>query len=222
MKTTAFLAFAAFGLCVFSPSFSYADDHKDMDEAEEERVLSPEEAKELIMSTPEADDATSGKVPDTKLKRYYDIRARQLAYRESVKEYRASLEARRKSYSAPQTAAAENYRETIAKLYASESKAAAEERARAENEEKLKAQKGENIKAKLRAKLEENKKKKEGTDDQPVVEEDRVAVNTTDGSDEEVGITEQPIPSDGEVEEGAPKKKVVTSDDAPDFDPANL
>lgn len=208
MKTAAYIALVALTFGAFSPSYSYADDHEDTEDVKEEKVLSSDEAKALVMSTPEADDAVKGKVPDTKLKRYYDVRARQLAYREGVKEYRSSLEARRKSYAAPQIDAAENYRETIAKVYAAETKAAAD--ARAESNEKEKDAAKEDMSSKK---------------DEPVVEDDQVASvdDASETSEEEgVGLTEKPIPSDVDAEEGAPKKKVVTSDDAPDFDPSDL
>lgn len=214
MKTAAFIAFLSLSIAL--PSYVYADDHKEMSETEEERVLSEKEAKELIMSTPEADDAVTGTVPDTKVKSYYDIRARQLAYRESVKDYRASLEARRKSYATPQTAASENYRETIAKLYESETKAEADKRANLE--------KSDEVKAKMRAKLDEVRKKKADGVSDPEVSDDQVAVSDVMNADvvDGTGLTEKPIPTDGEVVDGEPKKKVVTSEDAPDFDPSNL
>ncbi len=208
MKTTAFLALSVLTIGAFSIQHSYAhDSNESHDEPAEEAVLSADEAKELVMSAPEAADATKGLVPDSKLnKKYYDIRARQLAYREHVKAYRASLEKRRESYAQPQFNAAENYRETIAKVYAAEGAAAEEVRA-GEKEESAEAP------------------KKDYSKEAPAIKDSEVASAddvTGSESDADVGLTEKPIPADPEAEEGAPKKKVVTSDDAPDFDPSDL
>lgn len=230
MKIAGFIALTALTFGAFSPNYSYADDHDDMVEVEEydvdendeaenskpkdEDVLSAQEARELIMSAPEADDATKGTVPDTKLKKYYDIRARQVAYRENVKEFRASLERRRVSYAEPQFAAIENYRETIAKVYAAEGKVAEEDRANQDREERIAA-----IREKrLKKEAEEAKNGKSSSEDDEVVS----VSDESDADNDGTGLTEKPIPVEGEAEDGAPKKKVVTSEDAPDFDPANL
>lgn len=208
MKTTAFLALSALTIGVFSAPHSYAhDSNEPHDEAVEEEVLSLEEARALIMEAAEADDAVSGIVPDTKLKKYYDIRARQLAYREGVKEFRASLEARRGSFSAPEFAAIENYRDVIAKAYDAENAVA--ELARAEADAEVD---GHDV------------PKKDYSKEKPAIMDDDIALadDASDTEEQDTGLTEKPIPSDPEAEEDEPKKKVVTSDDAPDFDPSDL
>ncbi len=199
MKIAAFIALSALSLAALPVSYSYAND------GAEEQVLSLEDAKELINSEPEAKDATKGTVPDTNLTRYYDIRARQLAYRENVKDYRASLERRRVSYSKPQFEAAQNYRDTIAKVYIAEIEAAA--KARAEGSESYDDH--------------DNKTRDYSTEEPAIIDAD-LAANGEDSSQDAPGLTEKPIPADPDAEEGAPQKKVVTSKDAPDFDPSEL
>lgn len=194
MRISVLLAVLALTFAGFS---AYAEDTKKP--AADEEVLNLDEAKALIESSPAAKDAIKGTVPEDVSQNYYDIHARQIAYRENVKEYRASLEARRESFARPQYNALERYRETIAKVYAAEGEAA----------------------AKARADVKDVKKKKEidYSKEKPAIKDEDVAVADIE---EEGGLTEKPIPSDPEVEEGAPKKKVVTSEDAPDFDPSDL
>ena len=47
---------------------------------------------------------------------------------------------------------------------------------------------------------------------------DEAAETPEDGED----LKEVPIPEDEEADDGTPKRKVVTTDDAPEFDPSDL
>lgn len=180
-----------------------AEQSEDDDENKEEEVLSPEEAKSLIDNLPTAKDAVTGTIPTDSSVGAYDIYGRQLSYRESAKELRNSIEIRRENFEAPRLDNIEQYRDVKEKVYAAESKAFQD---KLKEEEELKAK----SKADSKANSEETKK-----DD--VV---KVVSSSEDAADDE-HLKEQEIPpKDGE--EVTKKKKVVTSPDAPDFDPKNI
>ncbi len=192
-----YVYFAFLGLALVSTPVFAADQES---EKKEEKILSPEEAKEAVMSLPTAKDAVSGTVPtEASALDYYDIYGRQLAYRENVKAYRASLESRRTSFVGPQVAAIERYRDTITKVYEAETEAAAKANALA-------------------------KPSAEKNVEQPTEESltDAVAGADHSATEEDAGLREEPIPSHSSADEQGARRKVVTSKDAPDFDPSDL
>ncbi|PCJ03249.1 MAG: hypothetical protein COB14_00520 [Alphaproteobacteria bacterium] len=203
-----FVAFAAFPL-----SFSYAEDVSD-DKKSEAEVLTLEEARNLIDGLPTAHDVVSGAVP-TQSQGFYDIYGRQVSFRESAKELRASLDVRRENFGAPRVEALEGYRDTVTKVYAAETVAYQADVRDAAME---KDEDAEEDKVTISVNASDEAKK---SDDMPMDEEE-VASADDDAQDEEApGLIEKPIPSDSD-EEGAAKKKVVMPDDAPEFDPADL
>ncbi len=171
------------------------------DMVEVEDVLTLDEAQDLIRNLPTASDAVSGVVSTDVDQQYYDLHARQLQYRENVKELRASLDERRENFVKPQVEALEQYRDVVDKVYAAETQAYQDELA-LQGEQKDEDLEG----------MAENE-----NDDEPV----DVVPDMDVDSEEDTGLTEQEIPQqDGE--DSSIKKKVVTSDDAPDFDPSGL
>ncbi|MBI1300741.1 MAG: hypothetical protein GC137_03690 [Alphaproteobacteria bacterium] len=175
-----------------------------LEDEEDDRVLTMEEAQELIYQRPAANDAIKGgEVPLSELG-IYNIYARQLAYRESARKFRASLEARRESFEAPRTAVVEEHREIVDKVYAAESAAfqKAQKNGSDQNEESRSAM------------IEENQQeaKKDNLE--------KMDMAKTDISDDEYegNLKELPIPSEDETV----NRKVVTDPEAPDFDPSKL
>ncbi len=204
MKFLAYITVLCFGFTLIP--FVYAQDAGAPDNAVKENVLSDdgdgeekiltiEEAKSLIDSLPTAKDAIKGTVKQDVSRDYYDIYGRQLAYRENVREFRTSLEERRKAFEAPRIEVIENHRSVVDKVYAAEMKAYNE----AENNSK------EGVKG----------DEKSGNVD---AEENKTA-KAAAGID--IGLSEREIPSKGDSV-NAPRKKVITSSNAPDFDPSNL
>jgi len=155
------------------------------------KTMSPEQAKALVFSKSTAKDAVSGTVSEDSGMKYYDIRARQMAYRENAKDLRASLEARRVNFEAPRLQTIEDFRETQPKVYEAESAA-------------------------YQKSLKDGPKKKTMMKNVKTPSE-KADVPKKDGVSDG-GVKERDVPSS---DEGV-KKKVITSDDAPDFDPSNL
>ncbi|MGH1404639.1 MAG: hypothetical protein ACRBDL_10390 [Alphaproteobacteria bacterium] len=191
---------------------------------EKEKPLTLEEAQDLINSLPTAKDAIGGTVKiESSWQKYYDFYGRQIAYRERVKELRASLEARRVSFEEPRTPVIERYRETLEKVYAAETAAYQEDVSQSgkpvtKKRKKRKSKNNYPTKEDVR-KAKEAKKDKNSTS-APEVEDERMAAVDSDVRDDDVGLKEQDVPAQ-EGDEDV-KKKVVTSEDAPEFDPSNL
>ena len=197
-----FVVFAAFPL-----SYSYAEDVSD---DKKDEVLTLEEAGELIEALPTASDAVTG-VVSTDVSGFYDIYGRQVAFRESAKALRASLDERRENFESPRVKSIEGYRGTVKKVYISEA-AAYQSGLDNGSDEKMSMHSDENDNVAI--------SDDEGKPEMEPESDDEVAAS--DGQDDDVpGLVEKPIPSD-DMSEGAPKKKVVMPEDAPDFDPANL
>ena len=192
-----FVAFAAFPL-----SFSYAEDAENP--AEE---LTLDEAKILIDSLPTAHDVVSGTVP-TKTQGFYDIYGRQIAFREGAKELRASLDERRENFEEPRVKAIDGYRSTVKQVYAAESVDYQSKAEDGSDEDAVAVEKEDAMAVNVEA------------EDMPASDEEIVSIDDAQ-DEEEPGLVEKPIPSDDDSE-GAPKKKVVMPDDAPEFDPADL
>ncbi len=202
MKSLTRVAFYALAISLVPLSYSYADDGN-MDE--EEEVLTLQEAQALINSKDTAKDATGGDVGDAYVE-YYDIYSRQLSFREKSKIYRASIEARRAAFEAPRTELMNEHKEIERKVFAAETAA-------------------------YQAYLQEMSE--QGMDD--MSDDERQVISIKDepkdtevassgdygaGSADEPHVKEIEVPvDDADVNV---RKKVVTSDDAPDFDPANL
>jgi len=208
-----------FTWCVFALSFAgaptvFAQD--DMSAEKKEDVLTLEEAKALIATRPGAEDATSEVVKDFSLE-FYDIYGRQLQYRENAKEFRAMLETRRYSYQRPYVAMRDAYDDVRIKVFEAE-RAAYQAQIEAYNKS-IASRNGDDV-------VEEEPAKPQPVSlpqpDEPI----NAPATVDDGSAEDGGpdLREQDIPSDESAEEGAgkTKKKVVVSDDAPDFDPSDL
>lgn len=168
-------------------------------EADDDKPLSLMEANKLIQEMPGAKDAITGVINTKTSQEIYDIYGRQLAYREGAKKYRASLEERRKNFAVPRTKMIERYKEVRIKVHQAQSAA---------YQEGLDEQQDSQ---------DENEK--------PVVL-DSVADSEAPISEEESagGLVEQMISEDAfEGDQGQMvQKKVVTSDDAPEFDPMKL
>ncbi len=187
-------------------SFSYADDGQN---DKKDKAITLEEASELIDSLPTASDAVTGTV-STDGSKYYDIYGRQVAFRESAKDLRESLDQRRENFENPRVEALELYRGTVGKVYASETEAY-QNSLEKKSDDKMEMDSDEEENVEVSAVSSDNKK-----DTAPEVE-------VTNDTQEDAGpdLVEKPIPSD-DTSEGAPKKKVVMPEDAPDFDPADL
>ncbi|PCJ97852.1 MAG: hypothetical protein COA45_09195 [Zetaproteobacteria bacterium] len=209
MKFYTRVAFLFLAFALFPVSFSYAEDATDAEQAE---VLTLEEARHLVGNLPTARDAVTGVVP-TKSKEFYDIYGRQIAFREGAKELRASLDERRENFSAPNVEALEGYRDTVKKVYTAEAVAYQASEVEDSEDDTAAAQEDEES---MMVSVDVSDDA-DTIEDVPVSEEEAASVDDV----EEPGLMEKMLPSDS-VEEGTPKKKVVTSDDAPEFDPADL
>lgn len=207
MKFYTRVALYALVLTLVPLSYTYADDAM-MDE--EEEVLSLQEAADLINSLSTAKDAIGGTVGDP-YQDYYDMHARQLSYREKTKVFRASIDVRRVEFEVPRTPLIEQYKDVQNKVFKAETAA---------YQEALRAHEDESMGGMGMDPEKKSKKKKE-----MVVVPDVVASNDGDVSDNgDIILKEIPVPEgDDDMDaEADVKKKVVTSDDAPDFDPSNL
>ncbi len=158
-------------------------------------VLTLRQAKDLIDAAPTAKDAVGGTVPgpDTK---YYDMYARQLAFRENAKQLRASLEDRREKFEEPRLTVIENHRTNVEQVYEAETAAYQKE-------------------------LTSEDKEEEFFDEEEQTGDEEKMAEMSDGTEEMPDLKEMPIPTDEEGSE-AVKKKVVTTEDAPEFDPSAL
>ena len=157
-----------------------------------------EEARAALAMLPGARDATKGRLGGKTNQNIYDIYGRQLAYREGVKEYRKELDERREEFSKPRTKMIGEYQKTRDMIYAAET---------AEYQKKLNEEKSEKAKVDVH--------KLPTGEALSAIQDEEVA--------EALGLKEQEIPSDvSESEAQKVKRKVVTTDDAPVFDPARL
>ena len=181
------------------------DDEMAMDDEEmdEDSVPTLDQAKKIINSSSAAKDAVGGTVP-LNPNTYYDIHGRQLAYRENAKALRASLEARRKDFERPRTEIVEKHRSNVEKVYAAETAAYLDEQSESDES-------GSDM-------MDEDLFDEETASMDGAVEETQTAAVDEESAG---GLSEQEIPTVS-GEEGPIKRKVVTSDDAPNFDPANL
>ncbi len=184
----------------------------------DETVMTLEEVQEFIYSLPAAKDAIDIPVSEeASWQKIYDIYSRQIAYRESAKKLRASLEARQESFAEPRTKIINAYKENLKKVYAAE---------RAAYQESLASDK-------KNSKKTASTMKKSG-DDEEKIKSSTASETDEDGKkekvasapkpkkqapEEDIGLKEQEIPTT--AEEGK-KKKVITAENAPDFDPSNL
>ena len=210
MKFYTRVAFLAVAFAALPLSFSYADDANSS--AEE---LTLDEAKALINSLPTARDVVSGTV-STEAPGFYDIYGRQISFRESAKDLRASLDERRENFSAPSMKALEGYRGTVTQVYEAETSAYQDSLG---SEEDAAAKKDDEDSMAVSVEVFDDAA--ENAEDTSASDEEEVASSDDTQDEEEPGLMEKPIPSDSD-EEGMPKKKVVMPDDAPEFDPANL
>ncbi len=76
--------------------------------------------KQKIDALPTAGDAVKGVVKENSNKEYYDIYGRQLAFRENAKKFRKSLEERRKAAEVPRLQAIKRYRNVAEEVYSEE------------------------------------------------------------------------------------------------------
>jgi hypothetical protein len=167
----------------------------EMIEEASDRPPTLQEAKEALDALPGAKDAVQGTVPIAeKDMEVYDSYGRQLAYREGSKKYRESLDKRREAFAKPRTKMIQDYQKTRDIIYTAET-------------------------ADYQKKLNEEKEVNTVSEAPEVPTGDVVSVIQEEAA-EEIGLKEQKIPSD--TDENAARKKVVTAEDAPDFDPARL
>tara|TARA_R110001592_G_scaffold29350_10_gene106669 strand:- start:50121 stop:50819 length:699 start_codon:yes stop_codon:yes gene_type:complete len=211
MKNLTRVAFYTLVLVLVPLSYTFAANDDDgvisMGEADDE-VLSVEDAQALIDERSTAKDALGGTVPGPS-KEYYDIYSRQLSFREKSKVYRSSIDSRRVEFEEPRTKIIHIYKDIQSKVFSAETAA-------------------------YQASLSDDK----SPEDSVVVDEDVVSamketIEVPDVVDspeampeEEHTLKEIDVPEhvtdEGDEQELEVKKKVVTSDDAPAFDPENL
>lgn len=223
MKFLNYFAWCAFAMIILGVPNVHAQDEMPV-EAEakaEEDVLTLDEAKALIMTRPGAKDATNEVVKDFSLE-FYDIYGRQLQYRENAKEFRAMLETRRYSYQRPYVAMRDAFDDVRMKVYEAE-RAAYQAQIEAYNNSLR-----EREAAAASAAAEDAPKAKMEPVSLPQPDEPINAPAADDNGDDVADdgpvLREKDIPDEegADAEQGATKKKVVVSDDAPDFDPSNL
>lgn len=165
-------------------------------------------------------EAMSGTVPE--VEGYCDIYARQLDYKRAAKEFRDSLEARRKSYEAPRIEALELYRQNLEEIYKEESK---EYQAKLAEIDESGVDDGmdydESMSSDDSSVSEDMPWRTMNSEDSDVSSdtEEKMAeapVDNTDMSenDGDVGVQEKEI---DESDDGT-RKKVIMPEDAPDFD----
>lgn len=201
MKTLARIACISLILPFISVPYSFAEDA-----AEDTPALSAQGAKDLIASMPGAKDATKGYVEEDVPQDFYDIYGRQLQYRENAKEFRSMLEGRRLSFTTPHVTARTLYRDNLAEVYKAESASYQEDIAGEDNDGPMSTQ-------------DMMGDKSLDVDDTGLVD---VVDDIMDESDDVDGLKEEVVSSDDDVMDGETMKKVITSDDAPEFDPTDL
>ncbi len=142
MRFFTYIAFLFVGFALFPAHYAQAEDSaidviideaveleeeptdealdSEIEEVEDNKVLSLEEAKSLIESLPTYSDAARGTVSTDISSEYYDIYGRKLAFREGIRELRASIDERRAVFEAPRAEILKSYRDVKEKLYAAE------------------------------------------------------------------------------------------------------
>lgn len=206
-RVSFFILCAAFSFLAFT-SASFASEDK-----KKEKPLSLEEVRVLIDELGTGGDATKGPVPVNSELDLYDIYARQIAYRENSKEFRASLEERRENYKKAYVQQRDDYKALMEKIYRAEIAA---------------YQKDMNKKKKDSDEMKKDapsgmKKVAEKPADKKMSPKEPGSVSDSEDmqGEEKADLKEQEIPSEDGEEEDV-KRKVVTSEDAPDFDPSDL
>ncbi len=205
-----------FSFCVLCAAFSlflttgYVHSAEGDNAEDTEVVLSLEEARALIEELPTYIDATSGTVPEETGLSFYDIYSRQIAFRENTKAFRASLEARRENYKKIYIDKRDAYKVALDKIYKAEIAAYQEEI----------SSKGQNDEADGSDSPEITEEGDDILDENGEVEPQEADVEAGNAQSEG-GLKEEEIPPKHGEEETV-KKKVVTSDDAPDFNPSDL
>ncbi len=180
--------------CTLPLSLSYAQENK-AESADEEKILSLDEARELIFQASSAEDAIAGTVATDKEFEYYDIHARKNAYRENTKEFAASIKQRQIDFDAPRVAAVQANVLRIEQI----SKAESTDYNKIEEEDTQNLEDSEDAN-------EDNIENKA-----PLEEDDNKEIGKT--------LVEKSVPS---KEGDTTNKKVIISDDSPDFDASNL
>lgn len=203
MKTLARIACISLILPFISVPYSFAEDA-----AEDKPALSAQGAKDLIASMPGAKDATEGYVEEEIPQDFYDIYGRQLQYRENAKEFRSMLEGRRLSFTTPHVTARTLYRDNLAEVYRAES-ATYQEDIADEGASKNGAMSTQDMAS----------GESLDVDDTGLVD---VVDDILEKADDVDGLKEEAVSSDVDAADGETMKKVITSDDAPEFDPADL
>ncbi len=199
-RVSLFVLGAAFSLFLTTGYVQAAEDDKS------EKALSLDEVKALIEGLSTYGDATAGVVPEETGLSFYDIYARQIAYRDNTKAFRASLEARREKYKDIYIDKRNASKDVMEKVYKAEIAAYQKELA-----SQGEVSKEEGVKEAKSGMSETEEPNEELEDTSGEVEE----------ADSEGALIEEAIPPKNGEEEKV-KKKVVTSDDAPDFDPSDL
>ena len=206
MKSLTRVALYALVMSIVPLSYTYAEDA--MVTEEEEEPLSLQEAAALVNAQKTASDAVGGSVSGA-VTGYYDIYARQLSFREKTKVFRGSLENRRIEFEDHRIPSLDAYKDVREEVYRAETAAYQAAILAAEDEEYGMMEDEEEMKPKKKQKAAEPEMV--SYDDQEAADEDNVPVK------------EIPVRQDDQAESDVSvKKKVVTSDDAPDFDPQNL
>ncbi|MFP4386005.1 MAG: hypothetical protein ACLFP8_03495 [Alphaproteobacteria bacterium] len=171
---------------------------------DEEMPEGLKEARGVLNSFPSTKDAVTGTIDTTPIDDPYDIYMRQLAYREGAKKYRASLEARREKFAAPREKLINRYHRVRDGLYAAEASV---------YQTAVSERKAEGGKPAAASKPKAGSSSSEDAGRSQAVE---------DNIQEKTGLTERKIPGGSERGEQVVQRKVITSEDAPSFDPAKL
>lgn len=177
----------------------------------DEKPLSMEAAERLIDELETAGDATEGLVPVETGAEFYDIYARRIAYRENAKAFRQSLEDRRYDFQSHYLDKQKHFETVLEKVYKAEIANYQKELAK---KEKLSKKDIGDVVAQASSVQRDDERR---TVDKPKIAENEAEVDAEDNT----GLKEADIPVE-ENQKGKIKKKVVTSEDAPDFDPADL
>ncbi len=170
------------------------------------RFPTVQETRKALASLPIYKDAVKGTI-STKIEQdmYYDIYTRQLAYRDGAIEYRKSLDKRRQNFAKPRTKMIGDYKKVRDIIYTAET---------------IEYQK------KVNAKYMKNANKKSGTnkiESAKISEAKKLPTGNiasmikNKGEANQIQLKEQKIPSNEDI-----RKKVITADNAPEFNPAKL
>ena len=209
----------ALSLAAFPVSYSYADER-----AASADVLSLEQALDLVNALGTADSAVGGEVPNPEHS-IYDMYARQLSFREKSKTFRQSIDVRRASFEEPRTGIIHQAKDIQSKIFEAEN-AASKSSQDVSKKDAMKMEK--EAMAMDKETMEKEmmfSEEDDGMIEIPHGQNEKAAMMESEADD--AMLKEQEIPEDSSLDdegmdEDVTKRKVITSEDAPDFDPSDL